>query len=110
MIVYNVTVKIDLEIAANWLAWMREEHIPEVLATGLFLNYRLLRIVNDEEDDGLTYAVQYTCRDKRTFETYLKDYAQALQAKHRERYNNRYIAIRTLMEVVEEQNLFASQS
>ncbi len=110
MIVYNVTVKIDLSVADDWLTWMRREHIPEVIATGLFVSYRLLRIVEEEEPDGMTYAVQYTCSSRASFDTYLKKYAPELQKKHRDRYNNSYIAIRTLMQVVEEQVLFASES
>jgi len=30
MILYNVTVSIDPEIAEEWLTWMREVHIPDV--------------------------------------------------------------------------------
>jgi hypothetical protein len=52
MIVYNVTVKVDLAVAEDWLAWMKTEHIPEVLATGMFISYRMLRILNDEDPDG----------------------------------------------------------
>ena len=110
MIVYNVTIKIDIAVADDWLAWMRREHIPEMLATGLFHSYRLMRIVDDEEPDGLTYAVQYTLTSQANFDRYARNFASDLQQKHRERYNNRFIAIRTLMQVVEEKTLFASES
>jgi hypothetical protein len=33
MIVYNVTVNIDGAVEQEWLKWMKEVHIPEVLAT-----------------------------------------------------------------------------
>ena len=36
MILYNVTVKILPEVAEEWEKWMKAEHIPEVMATGLF--------------------------------------------------------------------------
>lgn len=110
MIVYNVTVKIDHAVADDWLAWMRREHIPEVIATGTFTSYKLLRIVNDEEADGMTYAVQYVCPSRKQFDTFVRSYAPDLQKKHRTRYNNSFIAIRTLMQVVEEKVLFASDS
>ncbi|MFK8057846.1 MAG: DUF4286 family protein [Saprospiraceae bacterium] len=110
MIVYNVTVKIDLPVAEEWLEWMRSEHIPEVLATGLFVSYRMLRIMNDQDKEGTSYAIQYTCKDNATLQAYFANYAPALQKKHKERYNNSYIAIRTLMKVVEEKVLFSSDS
>lgn len=111
MIVYNVTVKIDEPIAADWLAWTREEHIPTVMATGCFTAYRLLRIDDDEpEVDGVTFAVQYTCQSREIFRRYVAEYAGELQRRHRERYDNRFIAIRTLMTVVAEQVVYGSDS
>ena len=34
MIIYNVTSNIDESIHDEWLNWMRQEHIPQVLGTG----------------------------------------------------------------------------
>jgi len=31
---YTVTAEVEVGAAAEWLAWMRKTHIPEVLATG----------------------------------------------------------------------------
>lgn len=107
MIIYNVTIKIEPEISTEWGIWMRDEHIPEVMATGLFTSYRLLRILNDQEEDGLTYAIQYTCPSSASFDRYLKEFAQELQRKHSEKFHNKFVAIRTLMQVIEEQTLFA---
>ena len=111
MIVYNVTVKIDQSRADEWLAWMRREHIPEVVGTGMFVGYRLLRIMDDEAaEEGMTYAVQYTSAGQGPFDKYLRTYAADLQQKHKERFGGSYVAIRTLMQVVEERTLFASES
>ena len=107
MIIYNVTTKIERAIAEEWGVWMRDEHLPEVMSTGLFTGYRLLRILEDEpEDDGLTYAVQFECPNATQFDRYLKEFAPALQAKSRERFPNRFVTIRTLMQVIETQTLY----
>lgn len=99
MIIYNVTVKIEREIHENWLQWMRETHIPDVLKTGLFEEHKICKILH-EEPEGMTYAIQYFCKDMSTFERYQREYAKGLQAEHNQRYNNRYVAFRTLMEVL----------
>lgn len=100
MILYNVTVKVEKEIAEEWLRWMREAHIPAVMATGSFTEYKLCRIIHEEED-GLTFAVQYFSPDMATFhQYYLKD-SPRLQKEHKDRFGDRYVTIRTLMEVVE---------
>ena len=36
MIIYNVTINIEEAATAEWLAWMQETHIPDVIATGKF--------------------------------------------------------------------------
>ena len=83
MLIYNVTIKIDIEVAAEWLEWMQEVHIPEVLATGMFSNARMLRLLHlEDEDEGLTYAIQYTCANADDFDRYQQEFAPALQQDH----------------------------
>jgi hypothetical protein len=59
MIIYNVTVNVDESIAKEWLSWMQETHIPEVMTTGIFLNHRLTEYYTG--DTGSTFAIAYTC-------------------------------------------------
>lgn len=100
MIIYNVTVKVEHDIHEDWLKWMREKHIPEVLGTGRFMENRMARVLVDDED-GITYAIQYTCKDMATLEAYQRHEAPRLQAEHAERYKDKFVAFRTLLEVVE---------
>ena len=99
MILYNVTVKINNEVHDDWLRWMQEEHIPDMMATGLFTENKLCRIFQDDPD-GVTYAIQYLCKDMAAFEDYRDNYAQKLQKEHAQRFDNQYVAFRTLMEVL----------
>lgn len=99
MIIYNVTISVEAHIHDEWLRWMREEHIPDVMATGLFLDSRMVRVLS-EEDAGLTYAVQYTCADMSTYDRYWEAFAPALQAKTLARFGDRFVTFRTLLEVV----------
>ena len=98
MILYNVTVSVDPEIHEEWLAWMKSKHIPDVLATGMFTENRLLRVLGTEEGEGCTYSVQYTAHSMDDYERYKAEFAPALQAEHTERYSNRFVAFRTLLE------------
>lgn len=101
MILYNVTVKVDRTVAADWLNWMQEVHIPEVMMTNQFIEYRLMRILGEVEDDGVTYAIQYLCASIEKFRKYHDDFAKRLQAEHSKRYKDRFVAFRTLMEMVD---------
>ena len=100
MLLYNVTIKIDVNVHGDWLTWMKEVHIPDVMRTGLFTASQICHILGEDETEGVTYAIQYHCPDLATFQRYQREHAPRLQAEHRDRYRDRYVAFRTLMETV----------
>ena len=100
MILYNVTVKIDLDVHNDWLQWMQEVHIPEVMATGLFLDNRIAKVLLQDESDGISYSFQYTCADMATMQKYTALHAPNLQKAHAARYKDKFVAFRTLLEVI----------
>ncbi|HQV38555.1 MAG: DUF4286 family protein [Flavobacteriales bacterium] len=99
MIIYNVTVSVDNEVHEMWLAWMRNTHLPEVMATGHFQDARICRVLS-EGDSGATYAIQYTCTDMAAYERYREEHAERLKAESEKYYGGKAIAFRTLLEVV----------
>lgn len=99
MLLYNVTVILENSAAEEWLQWMKEVHIPEVMETGKFVSNRLLKVL-DSPNEGITYCVQYVAEDRLTYEDYKQNYAPALQAELQKKFENRFVAFRTLMEFV----------
>lgn len=99
MILYNVTVSIDLDVHDDWLRWMKEEHIPDVMATGLFIENKVARILAEEEG-GKAYSIQYLCHSMDDYEKYQREHAPRLQAEHSERYKGKFGAFRTLLHVI----------
>ena len=98
MIIYNVTVSLDPSIHQDWLNWMKTSHIPDVMSTGYFIEHKLCKVlVNDE----LTYAIQYLCKDHETLSEYQQKMALKLQDEHRQRYEGKFAAFRTLLEIIE---------
>ena len=53
MVLYNVTVSVSEESVNDWVKYMMEEHIPDVLATGHFRDFRLCH-VQGEAQGGVT--------------------------------------------------------
>ncbi|WP_375434193.1 DUF4286 family protein [uncultured Hymenobacter sp.] len=99
MILYNVTTSLDPEIAEQWVAYMRDTHMPEVMATGFFVRSQLCRLLN-EEDDGITYAAQYYCVSLEQLEEYQTVAAPALRQDIEQQFGGRYASFRTMLEVV----------
>ena len=99
MILYNVTTSLDPEIADQWLAYMQDTHMPEVLATGFFLKAQLCRML-DEEEGGITYASQYYAVSREQLEAYQQMAAPALIADMDRHFGGRYASFRTMLEVL----------
>ena len=99
MIIYNVTVNIENDVKEEWLKWMKEKHIPDVMATGYFLENKICKVLVDEEQ-GTTFSIQYTCRNMNDLEEYQKIHAPGLQKEHTDKYANKFVAFRTLLEVL----------
>ena len=100
MIVYNVTIKVDPLIATDWLKWLKDEHIPEVLATGCFSNAGTFRLLETDEHDGVTFIVQYFAESREKYDRYIDDHATSMRQKSFEKWGDKFIAFRSLMQVV----------
>jgi hypothetical protein len=101
MLLYNVTVTIELSVHEDWLHWMRQTHIPDVMSTGMFLSYRLNKMLGHEHEDAEVYTVQYLVKDMPHLVQYNNEFAPEMQAKVKERYDGKYVVFRTVMEVVD---------
>ena len=100
MLIYNVTLIIEDAVAGEWLKWMKEVHIPEVMATDKFVSNRLLKVL-DSPNEGVTYCSQYIVEHKSDYDDYQANFAPALQSKLQSKFENRVLAFRTLMEFVD---------
>ena len=100
MYLYNVTLIVDESAADEWLEWMQTVHIPMVMATGKFLSSKLLRVV-DSPNEGVTYCAQYLSETIAHYEEYQADIAPALQQDLNEKFKDRFVAFRTLMQYVD---------
>lgn len=101
MILYSVTVNIDYDVHDEWLTWMKEVHIPDVMNTGLFLESRICRI-HAEEEGGKSYSFQYLAESMEDYERYQEEFAPALQKDHTDRYGGKFVAFRTILEVLQQ--------
>src|SRR5687767_6301967 len=99
-IIYNVTIKIDHSISDSWLQWMMEEHIPEVLSTKCFFDYKILKLLETDDTEGPTYAIQYLAESKADYNRYIEIYADGLRKKTFSLWGEKFIAFRSVMAVI----------
>jgi hypothetical protein len=98
MIVYNLTIKVSWGILDNWLPWEIQEHIPAVMATKLFDDYKFYRLLDEDEVEGPTFVLQYFTSSLERYEQYVIEYASRLRQDGLDKWGDGFIAFRTLME------------
>ncbi|WP_456378920.1 DUF4286 family protein [Lutibacter sp.] len=103
MYIYNVTTNIDESIKNEWLKWMKEKHIPEMLATGKFSNAKMSQVLINEEMGGVTYSVQYTTNSLETLQAYYKEDASKLRKESMKLFKDKFVDFRTELKVISEQ-------
>lgn len=82
MFAYTVACTFDdLAVAEEWIAWLRDVHLAEVLAAGA-LDAEVIRM----DGEPVRCEVRYRFPSREAFAAYERDHAPALRAKGLERF------------------------
>lgn len=100
MIIYNVTIKVDHSISTEWLKWLQEEHVPEIIETSCFTHATILRLLEIDDAEGPTFAIQYFAESKANYNLYVEKYAGIMRQKSYDKWDNKFIAFRSVMQVI----------
>jgi len=99
-VVYNVTIKVSHVIADRWLQWLQTEHIADLIGTGCFTSAKVLRLLEVDDAEGPTYAVQYFAESKSLYNRYIENFAELMRKKAFEKWGDQFIGFRSVMIVV----------
>lgn len=100
-VLYIVSVQILVPYAQEWVEWMKDVHIPDVLNTGLLDAVYFAKLSEEaQHSDYSGFEICYVATDLETYAAYHKEFAPALQAEHSARYAGRFKASRRLAEIV----------
>lgn len=102
MIIYNVTINVQEDIHDEWVKWMKEEHIPEMLETKKFSKALMTKVLVQEPMGGITYSVQYTAESRKMLQRYYDENAEDLRSRSKA-FEGKFVAFRTELEVITEQ-------
>lgn len=100
MFIYNVTVKVEAEAISDWLQWMKQQHIQEVLNTKCFFDAKIFRLHLQDDSGSQTYVTQYFCHEKIDYLKYQKKFAADLQKDATEKFGLYTSAFRSFMELI----------
>jgi threonyl-tRNA synthetase len=98
MFIYNVTVSVNHSVEDDWINWMKNTHIPEVMKTGFFTEYKMFKVLLNTDENSRSYSVQYAFSQMKDLQLYQANFATALQQKHIARYADKCHAFRSVLE------------
>lgn len=101
MIVYTVSTSIKKSVMQDWIDWMTNEHIPEVMATGCFTGFELLKINTPAlSADEVTFVINYSLKSIDDYYEYAEKFSPTLQIKHQEKFPGKFKASRSVSELI----------
>lgn len=101
MILYNITFNIEPEIQKDWLSWMKNEYFSFALDTGLFMDVKMYQLLNETENQGLTYSVQFFSDSLEKVNVYLENFAPKIVERHNQTFKYKHVSFMTILESVE---------
>jgi hypothetical protein len=101
MILYNITFNIEPEIKEQWIAWMNKEYFSFVMDTGLFTDVKLFQLLNETENQGFTYSVQFFSESLENVNKYLENFAREIVDRHNLLFKYKHVSFMTILESVD---------
>jgi len=96
MITYQVKIKVDESVEKKWLLWMKTEHVPDVIGTGLIRSFQILKSASEDQ----LYHFDYHFNSIEDYHHYRKEFAPKLKAHPLEKFPNQFTAERELWDWV----------
>ncbi|MEM8898734.1 MAG: DUF4286 family protein [Bacteroidota bacterium] len=94
MITYQVSLTIQKEVEKEWLDWMKTVHVPDVIATGLVLSFRILKAQGTEQ----VYIFQYDFKSQESYDKYQQEHSPALRLDTQNHFPGKYTSERATLD------------
>jgi hypothetical protein len=100
MFLYNITYKVDNNIANEWIQWQKEIHIPAILQPGLFYKHRFYELLEQNDSEGRTFVIQFLSKAREDYDQYIIHHSKKFRDDAMNKWGNQFIAFRTLLQAV----------
>ncbi len=100
MIIYNITTQVTWSIHSHWMQWLMESRLPALMATGIFSHHQLVRLLEVDDEEGPTYALQLYVKNDRSIEDYKTNHLPALSHNEKTLWGDQVLSFSSLMEVI----------
>jgi hypothetical protein len=100
MNVYSVFISLDESVESDWLTFMNDKHIKEVLDTECFTGYEFFREIDSPEIGKVRFRIDYYLTDSSKMEKYISKFSEALRNDVVARFDGKFTAERRNYEII----------
>lgn len=100
MIIYNVTTLVSWRVHEAWKSWMLGSCIPSMLATGIFSHHQLVRLLEVDETEGATYALQLYVKENSSINDYKQLHHPSIEQQEKALWGDEILSFASLMRVI----------
>lgn len=101
MILYSITFSVDENVHQDWLNDLKTIHIPSILLSGLISEYKILKLLNEHPDGGITYNCQLFMNDMTEVQTFEQDFEYTFLLSMEKKFAGMFIPFKTHLEVID---------
>ena len=101
MIIYSITTAMEASIENEWVRFMKEKQIPLIMKTGLFVDFRFLRIIPSQGVD-LSYNLQLRCESYAELNEFRSKNEPVMEDILSQNFKGKYATFQSVLEQVSE--------
>ncbi len=101
MIVLNTTFHIDESLHEEFIEYMLQKFIPMSTKSGILSSARLSRIFGSNEDEGLSFAMEFEVADVEQLELWNREESSEVYNSLMEKFNEKIVGFSTVMQTID---------
>jgi hypothetical protein len=101
MIIFNTTYLVSESSCEAWLEWVRNQHIPFMMSTGYFTLPQLSKVITEEPQDEVSFALQFTAANLHTLNDWNQLYENSFREELTRLFGTEVLYFTTLLEIME---------
>lgn len=100
MLIFNTTFLVSDRIHGIWLKWVREQHIPFMLESGMLTAPQVAKVISAEDQEGTSYSVQFCVADMQTLENWHIKYSKIFEQLFAAKFGSEGMFFASVLEII----------
>ena len=100
MFIYSVTIHIHKDNEGEWIEFMKQKHIADVLNTGYFTKAIMRKIIHNDNENHVSYNTEYFTETIEKYDSYVQLAAPVLQKDVLDKFGGKFTAERKFYEEI----------